>query len=313
VLFVSSFFDKFKVYQGFLNMQFDRRQLEAFNAVASAGSFTAAARSLGLTVAAISLRVRALEEQAGKPLLLRAKRVSLTPAGQVVAASARQLALIEADLASALGSAPEGYQSVSVAINADSIASWVLPQIAPMLRQHRLLIDVLVDDQDHTMRWLAEGRVVGCISASAKPLRGCESKPLGRLRYRCLIAPSLKPKSKRSLTGPELVALPVVCFNAKDQLQDTFLAQHFGLRPAGLHRHFLGSVDAFHEGLLAGLGWGLESELHFREDFKSKRLVEAVPGLMLETPLYWHHWRREAPQAARLTQAVIAAGRRSLR
>jgi LysR family transcriptional regulator, chromosome initiation inhibitor len=297
-------------------VQFDRRQLEALAACVNTGSLTAAAQALHLSVAAISLRIRALEDQAGKRLLVRGKRAIATAAGNTVLASFRQLQLIESDLANALQPEHADWQSLSVAINADSIASWVVPHISASLIRHKLLIDVLIDDQDHTMQWLQQGQVVGCISTASKTLRGCISEPLGRLRYRCLMSCDLAMQvreRRRSLTVHELLATPVVCFNRKDQLQDQFLALVFGLKQVSLRRHYLGSVEAFHEALLAGLGWGMECELQSPQDVKSGRLVEALPGKWLETPLFWHHWKREAPQAARLTQAMLSAGKRCLR
>ena len=42
------------------------------------------------------------------------------------------------------------WQSLSVAITADSVASWFLPSVAPLLLRHRLLLEILIDDQDRT-------------------------------------------------------------------------------------------------------------------------------------------------------------------
>src|SRR5262245_8583134 len=57
--------------------------LETFAQAAERGSFTAAAEALGLTQAAISQRIAALEQDVGVPLFHRkGGRVSLTDAGQ---------------------------------------------------------------------------------------------------------------------------------------------------------------------------------------------------------------------------------------
>ncbi|WP_312419365.1 LysR family transcriptional regulator [Shinella sp.] len=49
----------------------DLRQIEAFVAVASFGSFTSASRRLHLTQSAVSQKIKALEEEAGTPLFIR--------------------------------------------------------------------------------------------------------------------------------------------------------------------------------------------------------------------------------------------------
>jgi LysR family transcriptional regulator, chromosome initiation inhibitor len=131
----------------------DARQLEALAAVIEHGSFKIAAQALSLTLAAVSLRVKSLEATLGQRLLVRGKKVHATPSGQALPAHVKQLRLMEADLLDALpGASARGpqMQSLSVAVNADSMASWFLPGVAPACKRHRLLFDVVVDDQDHT-------------------------------------------------------------------------------------------------------------------------------------------------------------------
>ena len=57
--------------------------IRAFEAAARNESFTAAAAELGLTQAAVSYQVKALEERLGAPLFVRERgRARLTPLGQ---------------------------------------------------------------------------------------------------------------------------------------------------------------------------------------------------------------------------------------
>jgi DNA-binding transcriptional LysR family regulator len=66
--------------------------LETFVRAAESGSFTAAARSLGLTQAAISQRVQALEQTVGVPLFDRqAGHVALTEAGRCLHGYAQRI------------------------------------------------------------------------------------------------------------------------------------------------------------------------------------------------------------------------------
>lgn len=52
---------------------FDARQLDALAAVAEQGSFQAAAQALNVTLAAVSLRIKSLEQSIGQRLLVRGK------------------------------------------------------------------------------------------------------------------------------------------------------------------------------------------------------------------------------------------------
>jgi DNA-binding transcriptional LysR family regulator len=63
----------------------EARHLRVLRAVASTGSFSAAARELGCTQPAVSQQMKALEQSAGTPLLIRAAReMRLTQAGEVL-------------------------------------------------------------------------------------------------------------------------------------------------------------------------------------------------------------------------------------
>jgi len=182
-----------------------------------------------------------------------------------------------------------------------------LPGVAPLLLKHRLLLDILIDDQDHTHDLLKSGDVIGCVTARADPLRGCVAEPLGVMRYRCVATAAVVQRCRTpagAVSPHKLLAHPAVIFNRKDALQDAFLAQHFGLRQAHYPRHFAPAVDAFEEALALGMGWGMVPEQSLAN---RPVLQEVLPGATVDVALYWQHWARESPSAQRLTQAVKAA------
>ncbi len=294
----------------------DARQLQALAAVVEHGSFTAAAQALALTVAAVSLRVKALEAQLGQRLVVRGKTVRATPAGQALLAHVKQVQLMEADLLERLaGGAGQRWQRVPVAINADSAAAWFLPGVAPLLARQRLLLDLTIDDQDHTHELLKNGSVIGCVTTRADAMRGCVAEPLGVMRYRCVATPALAARARTPqgrVTPHRLLALPAVIFNRKDALQDVWLAQHFGLRGARYPRHFMPAVDAFERAIELGLGWGMVPDMHLQARAGRTELAEVLPGAVVDVALYWQHWEREPPTAQRLTRAIRDAARAAL-
>ena len=104
----------------------DVRQLAALATVVERGSFGAAAQAMSLTLAPASLRIKALEESLGQRLLVRGKQVRATSAGQALLGHVKQLRMMEADLLGGLlgtsARSARRWQSLSVAVNADSVA-----------------------------------------------------------------------------------------------------------------------------------------------------------------------------------------------
>ena len=296
----------------------DARQLDALAAVVEHGGFGPAAQALSLSLAAVSLRIKSLEEHLGQRLLVRGKTVRATAAGQALLAHVKQVRLMESDLLAGLQGGTESragaaWQSLSVAINADSVASWFLPGVAALLQRHRLLLEIMIDDQDHTHDALKSGDVIGCVTTLAQPMRGCVAEPLGIMRYRCVAAPVVvqRCRTPRGAVSPhKLLAHPAIIVNRKDALQVAFLLQHFGLRQPNYPRHFAPAVDAFERAIELGLGWGMvpEQSLSGRPG-----LVEVLPDATVDVALYWQHWAREPVSAQRLTAAVKAAAREHLR
>ena len=299
----------------------DARQLEALAAVIEFASFGAAAKALSITLAAVSLRIKSLESALGQRLLVRGKQVRATPAGQALLGHVKQVRLMESDLLATLpgaaaDSAASARQTLSVAVNADSLISWFLKGVAPALQQHRLLLDIVIDDQDHTHDALKNGDVVGCVTTLAQAMRGCVAEPLGIMRYRCMASRELKaqwaaPDTAGKATGKtasmsphRLLKSPAVIFNRKDALQDAYLAQHFKLQGAIYPRHFVPAVDAFELALELGLGWGMVPELLLAARHHRPPLQEVFADRPVDVVLYWQHWAREPLSAQRLTQAV---------
>ena len=295
----------------------DARQLDALAAVLENGGFGPAAQALNLTLAAVSLRIKGLESALGQRLLVRGKTVRATPAGQVLLAHIKQLRLMESDLLGGLNGGDAAgqksrWQTLCVAVNADSLASWFLPGLASSLMRHHLLLDVVVDDQDHTHDALKHGDVMGCVSTLEHPMRGCLAEPLGVMRYRCVASPEVVKSCHTpngALSVHRLLTTPAVIFNRKDALQDTFLAQHFKLNSPHYPRHFVPAVDAFESALAHGLGWGMVPDCYLKDRTGQLPLVEILPGSAVDVALYWHHWEREPASAQRLTLAVKQAAK----
>ena len=168
----------------------DLARLRALAAAVRFGSFDAAARELHVTPSALSQRIKALESAAGRVLLVRSRPVVATEAGSGLLRLARQIELLTEDAVRALdGGAREGRGPVTVpmAVNADSLATWVLPALATV---PEVVVELHREDQEHTTAFLRDGTVLAAVTAEAEAVLGCTVAPLGVMRYRAMAAPA---------------------------------------------------------------------------------------------------------------------------
>lgn len=284
---------------------FDPAQLAALSAVLRTGSFDAAAADLGVTPSAISQRIKALEERAGAVLVIRAAPCRATDAGRRLARLSDELGLLADSAARELGlDTGDGPPRVRIAVNADSLATWVLPALTAT---PGMLYDVVVDDQDHSADLLRSGEVSAAVTGHPGPVQGCDSVALGALRYIATASPAfVATHMPDGVTAGALTQAPGLTYNAKDRLQAQWLEEVFGQR-ARYRSHMLPSSTAFVEAAVAGLGWGMNPEPLVRAHLDAGRLVELMPGRPRDTPLYWQVSRMTAAALASLTKAVRAA------
>ncbi|MFJ5970479.1 LysR family transcriptional regulator ArgP [Streptomyces sp. NPDC093060] len=285
-------------------------QVRTLLAVVDEGTFDAAAAALHVTPSAVSQRVKALEQRTGRVLLQRTKPVRPTESGTVLVRFARQLARLERDARGELGLSGAGEPTrVSVAVNADSLATWFL---GALTRVEGLCYELHREDEAHTAALLREGLVMAAVTSSPDPVPGCSVRPLGRMRYVAAAAPGF---AERYLAGPLrdlLPEAPVVLFDRKDDFQDDFV-RRLGGTGAGRLRHYVPSSGGFADAVAAGLGWGMIPEPEARPLLDEGRLVVLAPREWVDVPLYWQQWKLDSPALTALAEAVTATAAEALR
>ncbi len=285
----------------------DPSQLAALAAVHRRGSFDLAAAELHVTPSAVSQRLKALEEATGTLLLRRGQPCAATPAGLRLIRHHDELVLLEQALARDLPQLSPQPATLRIAVNADSLATWIIPALAAT---DGFLFDLVIDDQDVSQDWLKRGEVAAAITAHPGPLQGCETLALGALRYRATASPGwLRRWMPEGISAAALTRAPALTYSEKDRLQSRWLAREFGAQAAraGFPTHRLASSHGFVDGCLAGLGWGLNPEPLVAGHLASGALVELRPGTPLDVPLHWQFARLTAPALAPLTAAIRKA------
>lgn len=289
-------------------MRFDPAQLETLLAIAEEGSFDAAARRLHLTPSAISQRVRALERSAGQVLVRRTTPAEITAAGAPLMRLGRQMRLLAAEAAGALGN--DAVVDLAVAVNADSLATWFRPVLATVVTRPATVLRLFVEDESLSNDLLRRGEVLAAVTSEPEPVQGCSVEPLGTLRYIPAAAPALVERHRRG-RGLDWSAAPMVVFNEKDRLQDGVLAAHGVERPPVVHR--VPSTADFLEAILCGLGWGMVPEQQFRPGAAAGDLLPLPGATAVGVSLHWQRWRLESPALDALSAAVRQAAAESMR
>lgn len=294
----------------------DYPSLRAVAAIAQTGSFERAAEQLGVTPSAVSQRIKQLEERLGAALIVRGQPCIATQQGERLCRHMERVGLLEGELFDQLPglSGQSGRQppSLQIAVNADSLGTWLMPGLASYTRESGHIVNVTVDDQDHTAEWLEKGRVVAAVTSLARPVTGCRSTSLGSLRYRATASPDFYRRYfANGVNAASLARAPALMFNQKDRLQDAWMEKVLG-RSVAHPSHCLPSTQAFVDAALAGVGWGMNPEALVAAHLKAGRLVELVTSTPIDVALSWQVARLSADALAPLTSEVVRAARSGL-
>lgn len=290
-------------------MDASTEQLKTLAAVVDHGTFERAAAVLHVTPSAVSQRVRALEEQAGRVLVRRSKPIEATEAGRVLLRLARQVAVLEAEAAAELQAVHGPATTIPLVVNADSLSTWVLPALASL---PELVFDLTLDDQEHTLDRLRDGTAMAAIGSDAEPVQGCTVAALGAMVYRPVASPAFIERwAPRGWSAEAAAAAPMLVYDRKDALQDRYLARFApGARPP---RQYVPASTEFVRAAELGLGWGMLPDLQLAAPLADGRLVPLDDGGAEAIALYWHQWSMRSAALTAVADAIAAHARTELR
>ncbi|WP_025840695.1 LysR family transcriptional regulator ArgP [Asaia platycodi] len=269
---------------------FDYSALSAVAAVIREGSFEGAARVLRITSSAVSQRVRSFEDRLGALLIVRGYPCKATALGQLLSAHVEQVRLLEADIHKTSGlplSANEGKIALRLAVNIDSLATWLPKVMTQYALERGICIDLQVEDVAMTADLFRSGDVMAAVTTRTDLLQGCKAVYLGSMHYAACARPDFVVRYFPDGFTPEAIdAAPCICLEAQDSLQKQWLElmERPELSPM---THYVPSSRGVLDFTLSGLGWGLQPVTLAAPHLASGDLVEIDPGRRLQVPLYW--------------------------
>ncbi|WP_325891737.1 LysR family transcriptional regulator ArgP [Grimontia sp. NTOU-MAR1] len=291
----------------------DYRWLEALDAVIANGGFDKAAEALFITQSAVSQRIKQLETLVAQPVLIRETPPQPTAIGKKLLGLHRRVQLLEKEMLPEM--TPEGLAgpvTVPIATNADSLATWLLPALSPLMKAQTLEINLIVDDESRTLNRLRSGEAVVAISNEVTPLKGCVAESLGVMEYLCVCTPAFKATYFPDGLNAEAVSrAPAVVFDRFDDMHTQFVSERFQLPTPGWRSHMVRSSEAFVKMAKLGVAYCLIPRLQIESELASGELIDLCPGDAVIRHLYWHHFATESGVLAEMSSACLNYARKT--
>lgn len=268
-------------------------RLVVFRAVAEHLSFRKAAEHLYLTQPAVSLQIKALEQDLNAQLFNRAGAgVTLTAAGRVLLRYATKFHDLSIETEAAIA-AVVGERGGELSVGASTtIAQYVLPQLLGEFRAQnpRVSLRLISGNTEHIVDALTAGDIaLGFIEGPAHS-REVKTEPF-LLDEMLLIVPAAHEWAERpSIPVAEIPSVPLLLREAGSgsrHVVEAALAKH-GIRRASLHVSMeLDSTEAIKSAVEAGLGIGFISRWALARDSRVGSAFTVVPvtGLRIHRDL----------------------------
>lgn len=269
--------------------------IRAFEAAARHQSFTRAAEELGMTQAAVSYQIKALEDRVGAALFVRMPRnVALTPAGQRLAPAVTEAFEM---LRSAFASTARTVDNVLSLSVLPTIAShWLVPRLGRFQIAHPQFAVQL--DASHEIVEFSQGEFDLAIRSGTGDWPGLDAHLLLPSHFTAMCSPSLLQGI--ALRSPaDILKLPIL------SPHDPWWVQWF--REAGIGEvdlsdrldHSFGTQVFEGMAAMAGQGVALVNPFFFAADLASGRLVQMFDLVVTADRSYWIVYpksRRRSPK-----------------
>ncbi|MCP5076685.1 MAG: ArgP/LysG family DNA-binding transcriptional regulator, partial [Psychromonas sp.] len=197
-------------------------------------------------------------------------------------------------------------QSLPLAVNADSLATWFVDALSPLMQQQQIELNLFVEDESKTWERLLSGEALACITNKAKPMSGAESYFLGYMEYFCVATPEfIKRYFPAGINKNSLRFAPGISLDQHDDIHIKYLADHYSLQQGQYPCHTVRSSQAFVDLTLAHGAYSLNSRLHIESYLTSGELVNILPENIVYVPLYWHCWQLSGELMSELTERIV--------
>ncbi len=253
---------------------------KTFVRIVEAGSFSAAGRSMRLSLAAISRQITSLEEELGAKLFARTTRsLHLTDEGKRFLEHARRL-VHEADLARASvrrGGAVAGSLVVSASVSLGVLR--IVPSLGALMARHPAL-EIELRLEDRAADLVSEGVDVAVRAGLELPdTTGLVATPLATFARHCVASPAYLKKHGAPKTVDALADHAVV--SSGSRVTWTFREGESTKSVTIVPKLRIATLLAIRAAVLAGVGIAVLPEFVVRDDLRTDTLRALVPKALL--------------------------------
>jgi len=293
---------------------FDYKLLAALAEVIELQSFELAAQKLFISQSAISQRIKTLEEHIGQPVLIRNQPIIATAAGEKLLSHFKKVKQLEHELVPILfPDQPIKPMKVSLAVNADSIATWFIDAITPVLKNHLVELNLIIEHEERTLDMLRSGQAIGAVSVIEQPSKGYRSFELGKMEY-CLVASKAFAQKyfPQGVNQSSLKMAPAISYDHKDDMHVRYIAKNFNLAASEYYCHSVRSSEAFVALVKQSVAYCLLPKLQIEEELKTGQLISLCPDKELVETLFWHSWVLVKGVNKQISEQIVNIGREKL-
>ncbi len=252
------------------------RHIETLQAIAAAGSLVQAAAALNVTPAALTARVKALEDAVALRLFDRtASGMRLTKAGEAALEASRGVERAVRDFADAMLALSTG-EGGRLSVGAVSTAKYFAPRLIAAFVASRPKVDLrfLIGNRDATIELLRSGEVEIVLSGRPPRDMAVETFPLGPHPYVLIAPPGHRLAGAKGLTRGDLAGEAFLfreTGSGTRSLFDGFIGET-RIKPVQMGME-LGSNETIKQAVMAGLGIALLSAHTIAAEVQTGRLV----------------------------------------
>jgi DNA-binding transcriptional LysR family regulator len=293
----------------------DWDKLRIFHAVASAGSFTHAGQSLGLSQSAVSRQISALEEEISTPLFQRhARGLTLTDEGELLFTAVTdvlgRLAAAEEALKN-VHDAPRGALKITTAHGVG--AYWLLPRLGEFLAQYpEVEIHLVMDDRELD---LAQREADLAIRMRAPVQADLIQRKLFTVHYHMYAAKSYLKQHPTPASLDEIGDHTIIVYGetAGPEIRDiNWLLEHYkkSAKPGGNGRIIrINNITGILQAVEAGLGIGVVPDYVAAQHPELERVLPEVQAPGFDVHLVYADALRQSKRVAAFRDFAVKSSK----